>query len=77
MKAMSQMFESIEKEKMLAIGKRNAVENEAYNRQRKLSELNMLFKEKERELQLMNEQNKSLDVTLALQEEEMDRIGRC
>jgi transcriptional regulator of heat shock response len=77
MQAISQMFESIDKEKMIAIGKRNAVENEVFSRQKKLSELSILLKEKERELDLMNDQNKGLDLTLAIQEEEMDRIRRC
>jgi transcriptional regulator of heat shock response len=77
MQAISQMFESIDKEKMIAIGKRNAVENEVFSRQKKLSELSILLKEKERELDLMNDQNKGLDLKLAIQEEEMDRIRRC
>ena len=47
--------------KLLAIGKRNAVENEPLNRENQLSFLHMKLKEKERELHQLDERNKSLE----------------
>jgi len=60
--------------KLLAIGKRNAVENEPLNRENQLSFLHMKLKEKERELHQLDERNKSLEKALAVQEAEMYKI---
>jgi intraflagellar transport protein 20 len=74
MEALSTTLNTIEKEKMMAIGKRNAIENEYDNRKRKMNDLHMLLKEKENELQRVHDHHESLVRILSTQEKEMEKM---
>ena len=77
MKDVSKILHSIEEEKMMVIGKRNAVENEDTNRKRKMNDLQLLLKEKESVIQQIHDHHKSLNRVIATQEEEMEKIRYC
>ena len=76
MKALSETLQSIEQEKLMAIGKRNAVENEFENGKRKMIDLHMILKQKENELHRIHDHHESLVRILSTQENEMEKIKR-
>ncbi len=74
MKKLNETLLQIEHEKMMAVGKRNAVENEYDYRRRRLGQLQTLLKEKEVELHQIHDRHESLVRVLRTQEKEIEKI---